>query len=121
MYVNKRCYECGTGLAGRTDKKFCDQTCRSSYHNSLYREETVDLRRIDKIMRRNRRILQTHVRAGRSRIHRILLTDSGFDFNYFTHFQEGKRGKQYRFCYEYGYHLRDGDKIELLGFHIEEA
>jgi len=114
MYVNKKCLECGAGLAGRTDKKFCDQTCRSGYHNSLYREETVDLRKIDKIMRRNRRILQTHVRAGRSKIHRVLLLDSGFDFKYFTHFMEDKGGKQYRFCYEYGYSFGGSDIIVIL-------
>lgn len=116
MYVYKKCLECGAGLSGRTDKKFCDSTCKSTYHNSLYREETADLRKIDKIMRKNRRILQTHLRAGRSSIHRVLLQDSGFDFRYFTHFQEEVGGEQYCFIYEYGYHLRDGDKIEILGY-----
>lgn len=114
MYGNKKCLECGTGLSGRTDKKFCDPTCRSNYHNSIYREQTVHLRRIDKIMKRNRRILESQFRAGRSNIHRILLVDSGFDFDYFTHLREGSGGKQYRFCYEYGYTFREEDKIEIL-------
>jgi hypothetical protein len=33
------CAECGKGLFGRTDKRFCNDTCRNGFNRKLRAEE----------------------------------------------------------------------------------
>ena len=114
MYDNRKCFECGKELAGRTDKRFCDHTCRCNYHNKIYREEAIYVNRINKILKTNRKIIERFNPEGRARVSKVRLEKSGFDFDFFTHLHEGQRGRIYRFIYEYGYTFRDDHTIEIF-------
>lgn len=114
MNKNKKCLECLKSLAGRQDKRFCDNHCRSNYHNRLYRDELNQMKKVNKILRRNRRILETIFLSGRSAAHKVSLINSGFDFDFFTHLHDAASGSQYRFCYEYGYTFLNEESIKLL-------
>jgi hypothetical protein len=35
----KRCKTCGYKFAGRSDRKFCSDICRSDFHNKKYKRE----------------------------------------------------------------------------------
>ncbi|MFA6947300.1 MAG: DUF2116 family Zn-ribbon domain-containing protein, partial [Pedobacter sp.] len=33
--MERECLDCGAALRGRTDKKFCDDQCRSNFNNRM--------------------------------------------------------------------------------------
>ncbi len=53
----KNCLACERPIKGRTDKKFCDDSCRNNYNNRLNSDATPLIRNINNILRKNRRIL----------------------------------------------------------------
>lgn len=114
MYRIRRCLQCMKGIAGRLDKRFCDHQCRSNFHNKLYRDEVESMKKVNRILRRNRRILESVFLSGRSASDKTSLMMAGFDFDYFTHMHHLGEGDEYRFCYEYGYTFMDEEFIKLL-------
>jgi predicted nucleic acid-binding Zn ribbon protein len=97
------CLECGEPLVGRIDKKFCSDQCRNTYNNRKKRDVNNYMRRVDGILKKNRRILDSLVPGDKHTVHKEMLTKQGFDFDYFTNIYTTKTGKVYYFCYEMGY------------------
>ncbi|MBS1737904.1 MAG: hypothetical protein JSS98_15075, partial [Bacteroidetes bacterium] len=54
----KRCLACDKPLKGRSDKKFCDDYCRSAYNNELKSVINNQMRNINNALGKNRRILE---------------------------------------------------------------
>lgn len=106
--MGKVCRECAAPLAGRSDKQFCSDACRTAYHNRKYREQWHDTARINRILRANRRILALLCETG---VREISLADDrlkGFDFRYCTAVKRYPlRRTAYR-CYEFGYLIAGG-------------
>jgi len=98
------CLYCKSILEGRSDKKFCDAYCKSSFHyqSSKLKEETIYVK-IDKQLKTNRRLLKHFNRSGYASIDVQDLNDLGFNPKYFTHYWKNKKGDIYLFCYEYGF------------------
>jgi lysozyme family protein len=95
-------------LRGRIDKRFCDDYCRSAYNNQQYQQNRGlgFVRRVNNVLRKNRRILEELVPAGAemAKVPKSRLVKKGFNFNYLTCEQaSGAEGVVYQFCYEYGY------------------
>ena len=102
----RACLYCNEPLKGRSDKKFCDDQCRTTFNNRLNHDSTTFLKSINSILKRNRKILQEIVsdtKEGKLNVHEKKLHDKGFNFNYHTHIYKTKIGNTYFFCYEYGY------------------
>lgn len=116
MSGERHCLECGHILKGRTDKKFCDDTCRNAYNNRRIGKEERIVRRINNILSKNRRILASLIPQGQTyyRTTRHVLLQYGFDFMLHTHRYTDRSGMQYIFCYEYGYVLIDDDWLLLV-------
>lgn len=112
----KTCTACGKTIKGRSDKKFCDDYCRSSFNNSVNSDSTSLMRNTNNILRRNRRILQELLPAAEemSRQPWAKLVSRGFSFRYFTELYTTKKGAAYHFCYEYGYLLLEGDWVLVV-------
>ena len=53
----KICAECGAKMTGRVDKKFCSDLCRNSYNNRIKSEENDLVKKVNNILKRNRKIL----------------------------------------------------------------
>jgi hypothetical protein len=106
----KTCLACSQTIKGRTDKKFCDDTCRNNYNNRLNSDATPLMRTITNILRRNRRILE-EVLSGRKTIHitNEKLAAKGFRFQYFTHTYTNQKDGTYYYCYDYGYMKKDNN------------
>ena len=105
----KKCGHCGTELFGRRDKKYCSDYCRSGAHNDENRDYSTYMRRVNNILRKNRRILANHNPNGKSKISGAALMEEGYNFAYFTNVYETKKGGKYYFCYDQGYiKLEDG-------------
>ena len=106
--MGKLCRECAAPLAGRSDKLFCSDACRTAYHNRRYREQSYDTTRINRILRVNRIILASLFEAGISDIN---LADSrlkGFDFRYCTSVKRYLLRRTVYRCYEFGYLITGG-------------
>lgn len=108
------CLECGDRIVGRSDKKFCSDSCRNSFNNKIHRDRTNLMRNINNQLRRNYRILRELNRSGKTNIQREKLTTAGFDFNYFTQLITYKNGNQYRFIYSEGYRMLDDQWVLLV-------
>ena len=67
------CKECGQKLSGRRDQKFCSDYCRNTFNNRLNEDSTNYMRRINNILRRNRRILLAMNPSGKRTVDAITL------------------------------------------------
>ncbi len=109
------CRQCGETLKGRRDKKFCDDQCRSQFNNVMYRENAALMRGIDRILKRNRKILEFFLRHhARRSVPLQSLTAAGLHPEFFTHTMPLKNGAVYRFCYEFGYMISKGQQAVLI-------
>lgn len=101
--IARCCVECGQRIAGRTDKKFCNDQCRTSWHNKHQAIDSRYVRTVNCILRRNRRILAELAANGSKEIRSIALKRRGFDFSHFTSARKVRGGQIEHFCYDLGY------------------
>jgi hypothetical protein len=103
----RACTDCGAPLlAGRTDKRFCDDACRLRHHRKTLTPHPV-LHEVDRTLQRNRSLLK------KARIEALdarpaeeafrWLRRQGFDFNFHTHISTLPDGRLAVMCYEEGY------------------
>lgn len=102
LTLERHCRECHEPLIGRSDKKFCDDNCRNIFNNKCRSDETGYMRRINNVLRRNRRILKHFHTSGTLKTRFDTLAEMGFIFNFFTG-MKSIGTEQYRYVYEYGY------------------
>jgi len=112
--MERVCLDCGAPVIGRSDKKFCDDACRSNYNNKLYGEELAYLREVNAILKKNRKILETLNPNGKTKMKVKRLQSQGFNFDYFTNMYETSKGNIYHFCYEFGYLFLSSDEVLLV-------
>ena len=110
----RECKECGQKLLGRKDQKFCSDYCRNTFNNRLNEDATKYVRRINNILRKNRRILAQLNPSGKVTVDGITLAEEGFNFHYYTNIYKTKTGSVYHFCYEQGYLKLDDDRYMLV-------
>jgi len=110
----RTCQKCGTKFTGRTDKKFCGDSCRNIYHNMLNKVQDKALKIINNKLKKNVVILDRLIAHGIKNTKMDLLRSQGFDFVFFTHELTAPDGKKYKYCYHYGYHIVNPDKIILI-------
>lgn len=104
MKPHKTCLACEKQLEGRTDKKFCDVYCKSAYHYKMLRQGSGNFyTKVDKQLKKNRKLLKNYNKAGKATIRAQTLIDQGFDPNFFTHYWKNKSGNVYLFVYEFGF------------------
>ena len=97
------CRQCGKPLYGRLDKKFCDAYCRNAFNNKINRQDEQYLIRVNRSLRKNRRILKTLSPIGKSTVRKEVLEAMGYDFNLFTSMYSPAKGTIYYLCYDYGF------------------
>jgi hypothetical protein len=110
----KNCLACNKPIKGRTDKKFCDDSCRNKFNNRLYSYSIPVVRNINKILRKNRRILEELLSGLENKVlivERKELAEKGFQFEYFTEIFHPDKKEQYYYCYDYGYRSIDSEKV----------
>lgn len=113
MKEERSCLNCGDKIKGRADKKFCDDQCRNAYNNMLNEKANNSIRKINNILKQNRRILENIFNRNNthSKVHKQSLINRGFRMNYHTHQFSSKSGALYYFSYEYGILLQGEDVI----------
>lgn len=99
---------CNLELTGRSDKRFCDTYCKSSFHyKKKLTEEQSLYEMIDKHLKNNRRLLKLYNKSGKSVVRKEDLLKEGFNPKFFTHFWKNGKGEVYLFCYEFGFLARE--------------
>lgn len=117
--MSKKCMICKEPIFGRIDKRFCSDSCRNRYHNSLKSLESMYLRRVNYILRRNRRILLESFHEGQDAVYYQHLLNKGFNYNYITNYQINESGSTSYYCYDIGYTYHSNLEIRLLKRDIE--
>ncbi len=112
----KTCLQCSTAFFGRTDKRFCTDQCRATYNNNSRSKEERIIASVNKVLRKNRRILRTLNPTGMSIIRKEVLTELGFNFNYFTSLYTTKESNQYFFCYDMGVLQLEDNKVRIVEY-----
>lgn len=99
------CLHCGKEFIGRLDKKFCDDHCRSLYHNYKNSRLSLEFKKIDSNLKKNRRILSqlftTH-KSNEPLLPMHLFQELGYLFQYHTHIDKLENGDTCFWCYEFG-------------------
>ncbi|MCF8253386.1 MAG: hypothetical protein K9H61_05960 [Bacteroidia bacterium] len=111
------CHFCQHPLAGRKDKKFCDDHCRSAFNNQVNSSRGIQMKKVNAILRKNRTILE-NLFAAQTETETTLVKrkfqELGFVFNFHTHIEELEEGKTCYFCYEYGYIPLNNSKLAVI-------
>lgn len=116
----KLCLNCDEIIHGRADKKFCDDQCRSSFNNKAHGEVMSEMRTINNILRRNRRIIQELSKnSNKLKVTKDKLNQAGFNFKYHTHTYHTPQGKVYTLCYDHGYLPCNNDVYILVKWPTE--
>lgn len=108
------CINCGIRIRGRTDKKFCNDHCRSHYHNGLNRGRNNIFKEVNKILKKNTAILDRFIQKGIYQMDKQTLIASEFNFNYFTNLIIGPDGDNFFGVYHYAYQLQDKEQVLLM-------
>lgn len=112
-----KCPVCDKDIKGRTDKKFCDPSCKSAFHYSALQETGHSFyARVDRQLKTNRRLLKKYNKAGKSTVRAQVLIAEGFNPRFFTHYWKNNQGDVYLFVYEYGFlsRMENGNKKYIL-------
>lgn len=112
--AERKCLECGDKLRGRVDQKFCCDQCRNTYNNRLNSDSNILVRRVNAILRKNRRILKELNPSGKVTVDTMRLAEMGFNFHYYTNIYKTRTGSAYYFCYDQGYMKLENDKYMLV-------
>jgi hypothetical protein len=107
--MEKLCLDCGETLRGRSDKKFCDDQCRSNFNNRMKAGQQCCIRPVNNILRKNHSVLSKICTGEKIRIKKEVLLLNGFNPDYHTHLHQTQSGNTYYFCYDYGVLKLDGD------------
>jgi hypothetical protein len=114
MKTDVKCLHCNETIKGRSDKKFCDDQCRSTYNNEIKTEDDTLIKQTNKVLKKNRTILKSLNTTGKIIVKRADMLKRGFDFGYFTSILRTKRGTDYFFCYDMGYLSLKAEEVLLV-------
>lgn len=111
--TKKVCLACGATIKGRADKKFCNDYCRNNYNNEQKAKGSHSslVRNINNALLKNRKVLESVLPEGEetAKASKEKLLRLGYQFKYLTHVYTTKTGKNYYYCYDYGYLPLDND------------
>lgn len=107
------CIECGRVINGRSDKKFCSEMCRNSFHNKRKRGEAV-IQVTNRILLKNYKILKGYLAGNEMEVLIIRAKSDGFDFNLFTSLEFSSSGEPCFYCYDTGYVILNDCRIKVV-------
>lgn len=110
----RKCPVCNSEFDGRIDKKFCSDYCRNTYNNRKYQDISNYSRQINRILKQNRKILYDFFSKKHTKINKEKLLSAGYNFDYLTSIYKTKNGKEYHYCYDYGYIELDENTCQIV-------
>lgn len=113
MSEEKFCLYCDNVIKGRSDKKFCDDQCRSNYNREHAADESY-VKIVNRALKKNRQILIDMNPDGKVKVLYKDMLKTGFDFSYFTSIFRTGPNSHYYFCYEMGYLMINQEYVLLV-------
>ena len=113
----KKCIECKTPIRGRSDKKYCGDSCRSAHNNRQRGAHRRRLYQVDRALHRNYQILLELLERPKSVVVRKELNSRGFDFGLMTSWYTTKNGQTYHYIYDLGYLELQRDQFLIVQKH----
>ena len=124
----KHCLECGEPIGpGRGDRKFCNDLCKTSYHNQKRREPTAAdefsyfnnaempaIRKVYHILLKNWSILYSIGQYDGAILDLRDLLGHGFNLKYFTSEYRQENGDHYKFCFNLGYRITPKEEVMII-------
>ncbi len=101
--MNQVCRQCGGKLTGRVDKKFCDDQCRNSFNNQNKRDDQRLILEVNRLIRKNRRILKSLCPIGKATVRKEVLDTMQYDYRYFSSIYKSNSNQVYYVCYDYAF------------------
>ena len=99
------CPQCGAAFQGRSDKRFCSDSCRCDYHNEKRRRQEKQLRQVNRILAANWRLLSQLVRLGKYAVPQAELAARDFNFGVYTATRRCFPGQRIYWCYNCSYRI----------------
>ncbi len=110
---SKTCLFCHSIVTGRSDKKYCDPYCKSSYqYQQTKNQKPKFYTQVEKQLKRNRKLLKMHNKAGKAIVRSKTLLEMGFNPHFFTHYWKTQKGQVYLFVFEFGFLKKSEHNIE---------
>lgn len=110
----RKCLECGEELRGRSDQKYCSDACRNAYNNKKLSGSSNYIRRINRILKKNHKILEELNPEEKTTTYRSVLEKKGFNFDFYTNIYTTKNGRDYIFCYDQGISELSDNKLMIV-------
>ena len=114
--MTRKCKLCKKDVKGRSDKVFCSNICKSTYHSKLSKVTNVATSRIDKILHRNRSILLEILGKNRKqkKVDRAFLDNKNFHFDYITHYHINNQGKFVNDVYDFSWMVFSDKEVLIV-------
>ncbi|MEM7104870.1 MAG: hypothetical protein AAF502_17170 [Bacteroidota bacterium] len=116
----KTCAKCKLEyMPNRSDQKYCSSKCRWAVKNGRAGEVYHVTKRINKILKSNRQILERFFQESEDicTVKYGDLKNVGFMFEYLTHVRvrhNNPKGKTQKFCYDFGWERIDSVTVKIL-------
>lgn len=108
------CPQCGAAIHGRSDKRFCSDSCRCDYHNERRRAQEKDLRHVNRILAANWRLLSQELRLGRYAVPVAELAARDFNFEVYTASRRHFLRPPVYWCYNVAYTVDRAGIVHIL-------
>ena len=105
---------CAHPISGRSDKKFCGDSCRNSYNNDKNRDQNLLVKKFHQRLQKNHRILNSFLQDETDKkVFKIALVEAGFNLQSVTSYTSDPQGVAYFFVYEIGFRILDEHIMHL--------
>ena len=110
------CVFCGRELIGRSDKKFCDDTCRNNHKYRQNKRNDEVINRINKSLLHNRTVLKSMLNSGKKIVKKQNLVDNDFDFDVITGVYKTHKKHEYKMLYDYAYRCINDTDVMIVKY-----
>lgn len=111
--MEKICPECGERFRGRSDKKFCCDSCRANFHNRIYKKTEEASHKFNRILTHNRNLLRLYCKQGKRVVNLKSIRKEGFDPDFCTASRKRLLLPRLYYCYEFSYCLLQKHIVNL--------
>lgn len=112
--ISRTCLTCNKIIRGRSDKKFCNDYCRSAFNNKQLASKFKEIRIISRTLLKNRKVLQKWATTKTNPVNLQELLSDGLNLGYITQSIHQPLAHPLCYCYDYGYQLLPGNQCRIL-------
>ncbi|MEN9640291.1 MAG: hypothetical protein RLZZ262_2160 [Bacteroidota bacterium] len=106
--AGKCCLQCKSPIHGRSDKKFCNDSCRSGFNNIKYADYNSHVKKVNQRLKNNYKVLQLLLKDEHARwVSEAALVAAGFQFQFYTHVHLHPDGALFKMVYTICYTAQD--------------